>query len=129
MGVRTLILDEPLAGQDAAGSAMIMDALAGLHGRGFTVVMVTHNARIACDYARRLVVMKDGRVHLDGSPREVLPMTGELAEAGILPPPVSSLSLELRALMPAGGIALSPGELAGVLASGVRKGQGEAGGI
>ena len=99
MGAKILLLDEPLAGQDSRGSRMIMEILAGLHGKGYTVVLVTHNIRVAAGYAERLVVMKSGRVHLDGDVSAVLARTDELAEAGIL---VEKTALPFQGTIPSG---------------------------
>ncbi|MCL2193473.1 MAG: energy-coupling factor ABC transporter ATP-binding protein, partial [Treponema sp.] len=100
MGAKILVLDEPLAGQDSGGSRMIMEILAGLHQKGYTVILVTHNIRISAEYAQRLVVMKSGRVHLDGTPSAIFERDRELAEAGTLLPHVSRLSRKLRGDMP-----------------------------
>jgi len=115
MGARALILDEPLAGQDGRGARMLMELLAGLHRKGYTLVLVTHNIRIAAEYAQRLVVMKSGRVHLDGSVGDVFGRAGELAEAGILLPRISLLSRELSGHIPIGETAVSPAGLAELL--------------
>ena len=117
MGAKILILDEPLAGQDGNGSRMIMEILASLHRKGYTVVLVTHNIRIAAEYARRLVVMKSGQVHMDGSVADVFERAGELAEAGILLPRISLLSRELRGHIPLDKTAMSPAGLAEMLVS------------
>jgi len=122
MGAKILILDEPLAGQDGSGSRMIMEILASLHRKGYTVVLVTHNIRIAAEYAQRLVVMKSGRVHLDGSVADVFERAGELAEAGILLPRISLLSRELRGHIPLEKTAVSPAALAEMLVIGKEAG-------
>jgi energy-coupling factor transport system ATP-binding protein len=117
MGSKTLILDEPAAGQDYRGSRRIMDIAAELRGRGYTVLFVTHNMALAAEYAQRIVVMKDGRVYMDGSPREVFGRVEELEQAGILPPPINRLSRELRPDIPLPRDALSAAELADMLNS------------
>jgi len=117
MGARILLLDEPLAGQDSRGSRMIMEILADLHRKGCAVVLVTHNIRVAAEYAQRLVVMSRGRVILDGSAAEVFDREGELACAGILLPGIPRLSRDLQGHLPLDKPAATPAELAGVLAS------------
>ena len=64
-GPRIIMLDEPFAGQDMRGCRLIMGILAGLHRSGYTVIMVTHNARIISEYARRIIVMEEGCVAED----------------------------------------------------------------
>jgi energy-coupling factor transport system ATP-binding protein len=115
MGPKIIMLDEPIAGQDSRSCRLIMDILVNLHRQGYTVIMVTHNMNIAAEYARRLIVMKDGHVLLDGKPQEVFARTAELAEAGILPPQITRLSQMLRGHIPLEKDALTPAELAAML--------------
>jgi len=112
MGAKTLILDEPLAGQDCGGARTILEALGRLREKGRSIVMTTHDVRAAAEHAQRLVVMKSGRAHLDGSAEEVFGRAGELAEAGILLPRASLLALELRGRIPVERISASPEALA-----------------
>jgi len=83
MGAKTLVLDEPLAGQDMRGSSAIMETLAALHSGGRTIVLVTHDLRVAAGYAQRIVVMKNGRVQIDADAAKAPELAAELAEAGI----------------------------------------------
>jgi energy-coupling factor transport system ATP-binding protein len=59
MGPRIIMLDEPIAGQDARGCHMIMETLKNLHGQGYTIIIVTHNAKVIAEYAQRIIEMKD----------------------------------------------------------------------
>jgi energy-coupling factor transport system ATP-binding protein len=115
MGSKILLLDEPAATQDYRNSRRIMDIAAGLYQDGYTIVFVTHNMSLAAEYGRRIIVMKDSRVFMDGGREEIFTRTGELAKAHILPPPIFRLSRELRDKMPLEQDALSAGELAGML--------------
>jgi len=56
--------DEPTGNLDTKSSVEIMNLFAALSGEGITIVMVTHEDDIAA-YARRHVVMRDGRVMRD----------------------------------------------------------------
>jgi putative ABC transport system ATP-binding protein len=56
-----LLCDEPTGNLDSQTSTQIMEILADLHGRGRTIVMVTHESGIAA-YAERIIVIRDGRV-------------------------------------------------------------------
>jgi energy-coupling factor transport system ATP-binding protein len=60
MGPRIIMLDEPIAGQDARGCRLIMDTLANLHGQGYTIIIVTHNEKVIAEYAQRIIEMKSG---------------------------------------------------------------------
>jgi energy-coupling factor transport system ATP-binding protein len=117
MGTDILLLDEPIAGQDSRGCRMIMDIIAGLHRKGKTVLLITHNIGVAARYARRIIVMKNGRIDMDGPPSEIFAQSEKLAEAGILAPQITRLSRELRAHIPLEKDALTPDELAETLNS------------
>ena len=56
-----LLCDEPTGNLDSQTSLQIMEILAGLHGRGRTIVMVTHNPETA-GYADRTITIRDGLV-------------------------------------------------------------------
>jgi energy-coupling factor transport system ATP-binding protein len=115
MGPRILMLDEPLAGQDKRGSHTIMDITAQLHQRGYTVIMVTHNINVAAEHAKRIVVMKDAAVYMDGTPAAIFAQPQTLAQAGILPPHITRLSQSLRNHIPLARDPLTPAELAEML--------------
>jgi len=56
-----LLLDEPTGNLDSAAEAEVLDILFGLHKRGKTIVVVTHNSEIAAR-AERVIRVKDGRI-------------------------------------------------------------------
>jgi energy-coupling factor transport system ATP-binding protein len=58
MGPRIIMLDEPIAGQDARGCHLILDTLANLHQQGYTIIIVTHNVKIITEYAHRIIEMR-----------------------------------------------------------------------
>jgi energy-coupling factor transport system ATP-binding protein len=115
MNTGILLLDEPIAGQDSQGCRVIMDIIAGLHQKGKTVLLITHNINIAARYAKRIIVMKNTRILTDGAPPEIFNQKEKLAEAGILAPQITRLSQELRARIPLEKDALTPEELASML--------------
>jgi len=127
MGARTLMLDEPLAGQDSRGARAVLDTLERLRAEGRAIVLVTHNVRAAAERAQRIVAMKDGRARVEGSPAEVLEREEELAEAGLLLPTAARLSKGLRSRIPLGRVAASCAELAGELANLASPGKGREG--
>ncbi len=59
-----LLADEPTGNLDSRTSVEVMDIFQQLNNRGITIVMVTHEPDIA-SYARRNIVMRDGRVRSD----------------------------------------------------------------
>jgi energy-coupling factor transport system ATP-binding protein len=71
MGTPVVILDEPTTGQDARGIARIHRIVAELSAAGRTVVAISHDMRFVAEAFERVVVMRDGRIVLDGTPAEV----------------------------------------------------------
>ena len=63
-----LVLDEPLAGLDAASRRSVLDRLEDLSGAGTGLVVVTHDVRDLADAADRVVGLSDGSVALDAAP-------------------------------------------------------------
>jgi len=61
-GPEVLFADEPTGSLDSISGELVMDLLTGAAGeRGTTVILVTHDARVAA-YADREVVVRDGKV-------------------------------------------------------------------
>jgi putative ABC transport system ATP-binding protein len=59
-----LLADEPTGNLDSATSREIMDVLVGLHDRGETILLVTHERDIAA-YSDRLITLRDGLIETD----------------------------------------------------------------
>ena len=66
-----VVLDEPTTGQDARGVERVQRVVAELAAAGRTVVAISHDMRFVAEAFERVVVMRDGRIVLDGSPAEV----------------------------------------------------------
>ncbi len=62
-----LLLDEPSVGLDPRQRARLWEFVAGLAGRGTTVIFSTHDIQEAERYGRRLLVLADGEALFDGS--------------------------------------------------------------
>lgn len=70
---RVLLLDEPTAFLDLRHRLSIYELLTRLNERRrITVVIVSHDVDLAARYCRRLVLLRRGRVHAQGSPPAVL---------------------------------------------------------
>ncbi len=68
-----LLLDEPTSFLDVAHQIEVLDLLTDLNRtRGTTVVMVLHDLNLAARYADHLIAMRDGRIHANGPPRQVI---------------------------------------------------------
>jgi len=70
---RLVLLDEPTASLDPAHQVRIMDLMERLRReQEVTVVMISHDLNLAAMYGDRLLLMNNGCIINDGSPREVL---------------------------------------------------------
>ena len=93
-----LLLDEPTTGLDYRECCHIMDRVARMNREnGVTVVMVCHDMEVVLDYARRALVIADGRLIADGPVRTVFRDAAVAEKASILPPQMIGLSLRLGA--------------------------------
>jgi len=81
-----LILDEPTTGLDYAEQRSMMDMVRHLNEMGSTIIFVTHHMWVVAEYAKRVFVMKDGKILLRGTTREVFSHGDELREAFLRPP-------------------------------------------
>ena len=68
---RTLILDEPSAGQDHRTAEAFMSAVAAIPGLE-SIYFVTHDVDLALTHADRILVLRDGRIVADGPPATVV---------------------------------------------------------
>ncbi|AKB29112.1 ATPase component of general energizing module of ECF transporters [Methanosarcina siciliae T4/M] len=91
-----LVLDEPTTGQDRGHIRKFLDKIRELNRLGKTVILITHDMELAAEYAERVVVMKQGKILLDGPTAEVFSSPEELGAAGLLPPLPARLALDLR---------------------------------
>ncbi len=91
---QALVLDEATAMLDPAGRAALLETLRQLHRQGMTLVTITHEMDEAAE-AGRVIVLHQGRVALDGPPREVFSQADELRRLGLGLPPLADLSLRL----------------------------------
>ena len=62
---------------------------------GITVVLITHHMNEA-EHADRVIVMNEGRVAMDGAPREVFAQVEKLKSIGLTVPDTVELLYELR---------------------------------
>lgn len=70
---RLLLLDEPTAHLDIAHQVELLDLVRRLNReQGVTVITVLHDLNLAALYASRLLMIKEGRMVAEGSPRTVV---------------------------------------------------------
>ena len=91
-----IVLDEATAMLDPAGRREVLDTVHRLNReRGITVVLITHHMSEAED-ADRVIVMNDGVVAMDGTPRQVFARVEELHGFGLAAPDTVELLDGLR---------------------------------
>ena len=84
MQPQVLIMDEPTAGLDDETAARMMERLLASPLAPKTIIMVTHDMRLARTVANRAVLMADGAIVADGAPADVLSDEAALAQAKLL---------------------------------------------
>ena len=90
-----VILDEPTTGLDYEAQRNMMSLVEQLNASGATIIIVTHAMWVVCEYAHRVLVMKDGHLVEDGTVREVFSNEDALTEMSLQAPPVVSLGNHL----------------------------------
>ena len=87
-----LILDEPTTGLDYTEQRSMMDLVKRLNEGGSTIIAVTHTMWVVAEYAHRALVIRDGKMVLSGTVREVFAEEETLRDASLRPPHIVSFS-------------------------------------
>ena len=96
MRPQCIILDEPTAMLDPNGRKDVIRTVHELNKKeGITVLLITHYMEEAID-ADRVIVMDDGKVIMDGIPKEIFSRVKELKEHGLDVPQATELAFELK---------------------------------
>lgn len=91
-----IVLDEATAMLDPIGRQEVLSAVHKLNReKGITVVLITHHMNEAED-ADRVIVMDDGKIALDGTPKEVFTQVEPLRDMGLTVPDTVDLLDRLR---------------------------------
>lgn len=97
MKPQVLILDEPTAGLDPQGREDILELISKLHKENnMTIILVSHSMDDVANYVERLIVMGDGRVVFDDSPKEVFKHVTELETMGLAVPEVTYIMKRMK---------------------------------
>ncbi len=93
---KCIIFDESTAMLDPQGRKEVMNTIGMLNReKGITVLHITHNMDEAVA-ADRVIVINEGEIYLDGTPRQVFSEIDKLNAAGLDVPQVTALFAELR---------------------------------
>ncbi|MBQ4565909.1 MAG: energy-coupling factor transporter ATPase [Oscillospiraceae bacterium] len=96
MRPKCIVLDEPTAMLDPHGREEVISTIERLNREsGITVVLITHHMTEACR-ADRVIVMQEGKILTDGSPKEVFSQVELLKSADLTVPATTALLYELN---------------------------------
>jgi energy-coupling factor transport system ATP-binding protein len=91
MRTPVLVLDEPTTGQDARGVERVRDVVRSVSSGGRTMIAISHDMRFVAETFERVIVMRAGRVILDGSPAETFAADAwEALRSTYLEPPLAA---------------------------------------
>lgn len=92
-----LILDEPTAGLDPKGREELFVQLKKMHEKlNLTIVLISHSMEDVARYAKRLIVLHEGSIVFQDSPREIFKHTKALEQIGLAPPQIRYIVEALR---------------------------------
>lgn len=97
---KVMILDEPTTGLDYKECMEIMSTVKELNKNGTTVIMVCHDMELVLDFARRMIVLADGKIEADGKTLEIMRRKEILQKTCLLPPQIIQIALELEEKFP-----------------------------
>jgi energy-coupling factor transport system ATP-binding protein len=91
MRTPVVVLDEPTTGQDARGVARVRAIVESIVAEGRTVIAISHDMRFVAEAFERVIVMRAGRVLLDGRPDEAFAADAwQALESTYLEPPLAA---------------------------------------
>lgn len=93
-----MVLDEPTAALDPASSRAVFSVLRELkQNYGVTIVVIEQKVALLAEFCDRVVVLSEGSIALEGTPREVFSQSKTLRSLGVDCPRVTRISNKLRA--------------------------------
>ena len=96
MRPQVFILDEPTTGQDHKTSSVINRLILRLGERGNTVICVSHDMPLIAQVTNRALVMWDGKLIADASPREIFSDKPTMKRTHLTPPQITQLSMRMQ---------------------------------
>ena len=95
MGPECIVFDEPTAMLDPQGREDVIDIIRRLRENGTTVVLITHHMRETID-ADRIIVIDDGRIAMEGTPKEIFKNIDEVRSRSLDVPETVDVLNELN---------------------------------
>ena len=90
------ILDEPTTGQDNITTQTVYRLIERLREDGATVICVAHDMILLAEVVDRMVVLRDGHIIADATPREVFSDYELMNSTHLMPPQITELSMRLN---------------------------------
>ena len=81
-----IIFDEPTNTLDENEITKLMKIIEDLKKQGKTIILVTHDIHLAWNYAERLIIMKDGKIEIDGQTDNIMKEEKKLRACNITVP-------------------------------------------
>ena len=92
MEPRVIVFDEPFTSLDYPGVKQILKQIISLHQAGHTIIVITHDLEKVFAHADRLLIMRRGKIVLDGLPDEIV---ADIEPLGVRVPCASQLGMEV----------------------------------
>jgi len=86
-----IIFDEPTNTLDENEIIKLMKIIEELKKLGKTIILITHDIHLAWNYAERLIIMKDGKIEIDGPTDSIMKEEEKLRECNITVPNIAKL--------------------------------------
>lgn len=92
-----LVLDEPTVGLDPRGKAELMEMLVNIQkDTSKSIIMITHDMNVVAKYAKRCIVLNNGRIVYDGPKNEMFENRDFLLEHNLDIPDITKLAYSLK---------------------------------
>ena len=96
MEPKTIVLDEPTAMLDPSGRAEVIRSIRERNQKkSITIILITHYMEEVIE-ADRVIVMDEGKIVMDGTPKEVFSHVDELKKLRLDVPSTTELAYELK---------------------------------
>ena len=92
MKPKIMVLDEPTSGLDPKGASHILQLLYELNKEGIAIIISTHDVDLVPLYAKRLYVIKEGKIIKEGTPKEVFDDVNTIRGANLRLPRIAHLA-------------------------------------